>query len=133
MELSGINLVAVALATVSGFAFGAAYYTALGRAWMDAAGLTEDDVKKRSPVPFIVSYIGLLIMACVLSWHFSSRGAEVSSGYAVHSALILWLGLVVTIMATNNIYRQARAKLTLIDSLHWLGVLVIQSLVISAF
>lgn len=133
MHILGFNIVAVVVAAVAGFAFGAIYYTALGRQWMDAAGFSEDDVKKRSPVPFIVSFIGLLVMACVLCWHFSQQSGSVSASYAIHSSLILWFGLIVTSTATNNAFRQAKPKLTVIDSFHWLGVLVIQGLVISAF
>ena len=133
MHILGFNIVAVAVAAVAGFAFGAVFYTALGKHWMDAAGLVEADVKKRSPAPFIISFVGLLIMGCVLSWHFSQQGGSVSAGYAIHSSLILWFGLIVTSTATNNAFQQAKPKLTVIDSLHWLGVLVIEGLVISAF
>lgn len=132
MDISGINVIAVAAAAVASFGFGAVYYTALGKQWMSVSGLTEADVKKRSPRPFIISFVGLLVMACVLSWHFSRQGGDVSAGYAVHSSLILWLGLIVTSTATNNAFQDAKPKLTVIDSLHWLGVIVIQGLVISA-
>ncbi len=133
MQIMGFNVVAVAVAAVAGFAFGAIYYTVLGKQWMDAVGLAEEDVQKRSPVPFIVSFVGLLVLGCVLSWHFSQQGGSVSSSYAIHSSLILWFGLIVTSTATNNAFQQSKPKLTVIDSLHWLGVLVIQGLVISAF
>ena len=129
----GLDLIAIVVAAVAAFAFGAVFYTALGKHWMDAADLTEDSVKKRSAVPFITSFVGLLIMGFVLSWHFGRQGSDVSAAVALHSSLVLWLGFIVTTMATNNAFRQSKAKLTVIDSLHWLGVIVIEALVISAF
>ena len=133
MDLSSVNFIAVAVAAVAGFAFGAVYYTALGKQWMDATGLAESDLKKRSPVPFIVSFVGLLVMGCVLSWYFAQLGDSMSAAYAIRSSLILWFGLVVTSTATNYAFQQAKPRLTVLDSLHWLGVIVIQGLVINAF
>ena len=129
----GLDLIAVVVAAVAAFAFGAVFYTVLGRHWMDAAGLAEDSVKKRSAVPFITSFVALLVMGCVLSWHFGRQGSDVSTTFALHSSLILWLGFIVTTMATNNAFQQSKAKLTVIDSAHWLGVVVIEALVINAF
>ncbi len=134
MELMGINLVAVIVATVAAFAFGAAYYTLLGKQWLDAVGLTEEDAQQRSATPFVVSAVGLLVMACVLAGHFADHLPEtITAWHAVESAVVLWLGLIVTTTATNNIFRGGKIKLTVLDSGHWLGVLVIESLVISAF
>ena len=70
MAFAGINHLAVLIATVAGFAFGAAYYMALSRPWLAAMGKTKEEVAaagKRSPVPFIVSIVALLIMAWVLA------------------------------------------------------------------
>ena len=135
MDLSHINYLAVVLAAVAGFAFGALYYTLLGKAWMDAVGLTEEQVKKdRSKIPFITSFASLLVLALVLSWIFGQLGGDgLSAGRSVGTAVLLWLGLIVTSVATNNAFQGAKAKLTVLDSMHWLGVAVIQALVISAF
>ncbi len=133
MDLSSVNFVAVAASAVAAFAFGAVYYTALGRQWMDAVGLIEGQVQKRSPVPFITSFVALLVMGSVLAAYFAQQGDAMSAGHVIQSSGTLWLGLVVTVTATNNAFRQAKPKLTVLDSIHWLGVLVIQGLVISAF
>ncbi len=134
MDLSLVNWIAVVAAAMAGFAFGAVYYTALGKHWMDAASMTEADAKKRSPAPFIISFAGLLVTASVLAGHFVRHEPGLMSAvHAVESAVVLWIGFVVTTTATNNAFRQAKPKLTVIDSVHWLGVLVIQGLVINAF
>ena len=134
MTIAGINLVGVLLGTIAGFAFGAIYYTLLGKHWLDAIGKSEEDVKGRSAGPFITSFVSLLVMGTVLAWHFDQQGSEgMSSLGAITSAVILWLGFIVTSMATNNAFQGAKAKLTVLDSVHWLGVLVVQALIVVRF
>jgi hypothetical protein len=47
--------------------------------------------------------------------------------------LFLWLGFVVTTIAVNNGFAGRKPALTDIESLHWLGVLVVEGLIIGAF
>ena len=137
MELHGINILGVVVAAVASFAFGAAYYTILSRAWLEASGKTEDEVKQeRTATPFITSFIGLVVMAIVISCQFlpEKMGFETASTqYAIHIALLIWVGFIVTSMATNNAFQGAKPKLTLIDAGHWLGVVVIQAAILCAF
>ena len=73
-------------------------------------------------------------MGAVLAGLFQHHPAgDVSWLQAIESAAILWVGLIVTCMATNNAFQGARVKLTVIDSGHWLGVLAVQSLIVSRF
>jgi hypothetical protein len=68
MAFAGINPLAILIAAAAGFAFGAAYYIGLSKQWLAAVGMTEEGVAaKRSPAPFIVSMMALLIMAWVLA------------------------------------------------------------------
>ena len=134
MTIAGINLVGVLLGAIGAFAFGAIYYTLLGKHWLDAIGKSEEDIKGRSAVPFVTSFVSLLVMGSVLAWHFDQQGSEgMSSLGAIRSAVILWLGLIVTSMATNNAFQGAKAKLTVLDSGHWIGVLVVQALIVARF
>ena len=135
MDFSAINVIAVAVAAAAAFAFGAIYYTVLGKAWMDAVGTTEEEIKKtRSAAPFVTSFVSLLVMATVLSAFLANQREGVASpGEAAAMAVVLWLGLIVTSLATNNAFQGAKLKLTILDSVHWLGVLMIQGQVIRAF
>ncbi len=49
------------------------------------------------------------------------------------AAFFLWLGFVLTTIAVNNAYAGRKLALTAIDSTHWLGVLVVEGLIIGAF
>ena len=136
MAFAGINYLAVLVATVAGFAFGAAYYMSLSRPWLAAMGKTREELAaagKRSPVPFIVSIVALAVMAWVLAGGIAHLGpGQVTLRNGIVSALFMWLGFVITTMAVNNAFGQRKASLTVIDGIHWLGVLVIQGAIIGA-
>lgn len=135
------QVIAVAVATVAGFAFGAVYYTALGKPWLAAVGKTEEEIKlNRKSTPFVVSAAGLLVMAYVISVGYYGPYAEAmaevygdSMAQRIGAALAVWLGFVVTTMSTNDAFEGNSAKLTVINAGHWLGVLLIQNLVFIAF
>jgi hypothetical protein len=136
MSFSSLDYWSILIAAVAGFAFGAAWYTALSRQWMAARGLTEAQVKARtgpSPLPFVVSFIALLIMASMLSGilqHLARGGTVMSLRSGLISGFFLWLGFVITTMAVNHAFQGERRALTLIDGGHWLGVLLIQGAIL---
>ncbi|MGE5166111.1 MAG: DUF1761 domain-containing protein [Sphingobacteriales bacterium] len=49
------------------------------------------------------------------------------------SGFMCWLGFVLTSVAVNNAYAFRRIALTAIDSVHWLGVLVIIGAILGGF
>ena len=129
MTFGQIDWVAVAAAAVASFAFGAAYYMSLAKPWMAAVGKSEAEIKaNQSAVPFIVSGVAELVMACVLS--LAGAGAGIVEGLTV--GFLAWLGFVLTTLTVNHRYQGQRLALTVIDGGHWLGVLLIQGLVIGA-
>ncbi|MFZ1102683.1 MAG: DUF1761 domain-containing protein [Hyphomicrobiaceae bacterium] len=134
--LSPGKYLAILIAAIAGFAFGAVWYGLLGRQWMAARGLSEAEAKARtgpSPVPFIVSFIALLIMALMLSGvlvHLARGGTEMSLRSGMISGFFLWLGFVITAMAVNHAFQGERRLLTVIDGGHWLGVLLIQGAIL---
>ena len=136
MAFAGINYLAVLIAAVASFAFGAAYYMSLSRPWLAAIGKTKEELAaagKGSPVPFIVSIIALAIMAWTLAGIMGHLGAgQVTVKNGIISALFIWLGFVITTQAVNYAFGQRKPMLTVIDGIHWLGVLVIQGAIIGA-
>jgi hypothetical protein len=138
MVFAGLNPLAVIVAAIGAFVFGSAYYAILGRRWMAALGKREAEIKApgggMSPLPFIICIIAELIMAWVLAGVLGHLGeAQVTMRNGAVSALFLWLGFVVTTIAVNNGFAGRKPALTVIDSLHWLGVLVVEGLIIGAF
>ena len=134
MAFAGMNYLAVLVAAVAGFAFGAAYYMTLSNVWLAAIGMTKAELAgKRSPTPFIVSIVALLIMAWVLAGTIGHLGpGQVTPKNGVISGLFVWLGFVITTLSVNYAYGQRKPTFTAIDGIHWLGVLVIQGAIIGA-
>jgi hypothetical protein len=130
MAFAGMNYLAVLIAAVAAYAWGAAYYTTLSKQWLAAVGLTE---VKRSATPFVISFIAVVVMAFVLAGSIAHLGpGNVTVKNGIISGLILWAGFVVTTVFVNNAYPGRKYMLSIIDSVHWLGVLVIQGAVIGA-
>jgi hypothetical protein len=105
MTFAGVNYLAILIATVAGFAFGAAYYMSLSKPWLAAIGKTKEEI---------------------------AAEGQVTLRNGIISALFMWLGFVITTMAVNNAFGQRKASLTIIDGIHWLGVLVIQGAIVGA-
>jgi hypothetical protein len=137
VTFAGINHLAIFIAAVVAWLAGAAYYTALGKPWVTAQGLTVEQHKAQNDArtgiarfaPFILAFAADLIMAWVLAGVVGHLGA-VTIRSSVIAALFLWAGFVVTTMLVNNAFAARRHTLTLIDGGHWLLVLVLMGVVI---
>lgn len=72
-------------------------------------------------------------MAFVLAGSIGHLGpGNVSSKNGIISGVIIWAGFVATTVVVNNAYPGRKIMLSIIDSIHWLGVLVVQGAVIGA-
>lgn len=136
MAFSGINYVAVVIATLAGFGLGAVWYMILGGAWMRALGKTGEEISRdqgaAKALPFIIALVALFVMALMLAGLMGHLG-NVSVRGGVISGFFVWVGFVITTMGVNHAFSGASPKLTLIDGGHWLAVLVIMGAVIGAF
>lgn len=134
MDFAGMNILAIGLAAVAGFAFGAVYYMSLSRQWLAAIGKTKEEISgKRSIAPFITSFVALVVMAWVLAGTLGHLGpGQVTLKNGVISALFVWVGFVATTVAVNNAFGGRKPMLSVIDGIHWLGVLVVQGAIIGA-
>lgn len=138
MTYGGVNFLALCVATVAAMALGAAWYGALAKPWMAAAGLTEADIKGQGrksgggPIPYVVAAVAKFVMAFCLAKLLMVLDA-VSPGNAMAAALFLWIGFVATTLAVNHRFQMQPWRLTFIDGGYWLAVLMVQGLVIGWF
>lgn len=132
MAFAGTNYLAVVIAAAVSYCFGALYYTALSRPWLDAIGQSEDDLKARSSlVPYVLAFISLVVMATVLAGVLGHLGlGHVTLRNGLISALFVWAGFVATVIAVNYSFSGAKLMHGVIDAGHWLGVLLIQGAII---
>lgn len=139
MTFAGINYLAVFIAAIAGFGFGAVYYMTLSRQWMNAVGWDAEQQAAHmkgelnpSKAPFVIGIIANLVMAWVLAGMIGHLGA-VTLQSGIISGALAWLGFVVTTLSVNYAFGGRRPMLTVIDGAHWLGVLLIMGAVIGAF
>ncbi|MGE0255575.1 MAG: DUF1761 domain-containing protein [Alphaproteobacteria bacterium] len=133
MAFAGVNYFAVLVAAIAGFAFGAVWYSTLSRQWLAAIGKTKAQLPGGA-MPFVVAIVAQAVMATVLAGALGHLGpGNVTPLNGLISGAILWFGLVLTTMAVNHSFQGASRLLTLVDGLHWLGVLLVQGLVIGLF
>jgi len=135
MTFSGINYVAVIIATLAGFGLGAVWYMVLGGTWLHALGKTKDQLRPEGSskiLPFIIALVALFVMALMLAGLMGHLG-DVTIRGGVISGMFVWVGFVITTMGVNHAFSGAKPMLTLIDGGHWLAVLVVMGAVIGAF
>lgn len=126
------NLTGIVLGAVAAWIFGAVYYTVLSRAWLAAQGKTLEQCKVEQAakskltfyLPFVLSFVGALLMGLVLYGILTHTGMFNARGGAISGAFC-WLGFVLTTGTISNAYQGRRWTLTAIDAVHWLVVLVI--------
>jgi uncharacterized membrane protein len=127
-----VNLVSVLSGAVAAWLFGAVYYTALGRYWIAAQGRTIEALKLENSgksaaaraLPFVLSFVAELIMGVVIYGVLTHSGLW-SLRAGIVTGAFCWAGFILTTIAVNNAYGGRRVMLTVIDSVHWLGVLAI--------
>lgn len=130
MEFVGINYLAIGAAAVTSFIFGALWYGTLGKVWMTAAGLSEEDTKPK-PLIFVMTFVCQLVMAWVLAGLVGHLGEnQVTLSNAIISALFVWVGFVLVPVIVNYGFQGKPIMLTIVDGGHWLGVLLVQATVI---
>lgn len=137
MEFAGLNYIAIVVAAVASFVFGSVYYMTLAKRWMAALGKTEEEIKAgggMKPSVFATTAVAQVIMAWVLAGVIGHLGpGQITPVNGLISGAFIWFGFVLTTQLINHGYQGQKKSLTVIDSGHWLGVLLIQGLVIGLF
>jgi hypothetical protein len=134
MSFAGFSLIAVVIAAVLAFVWGAGFYGVLSKPWMKAARITPtpgSNGMMPGPALLINSVVCELVMATVLSAFVGHvAGADPTLWNGVVVGFFAWLGFMATTMAVNHRYEGYGWDLTIIDGAHWLGVAVIMGAVI---
>lgn len=135
-----VNHMSILLAALAAWLFGAAYYTVLSRPWLAAQGKTMEQCqaemagKSKLTIygPFVLAFVASAFMAWALYGVLLHLGRFTVRGGMISAALI-WFGFVLTTLTVNNAFSGRKAMLTVIDSLHWLGGLLIIGAIVGGF
>jgi RsiW-degrading membrane proteinase PrsW (M82 family) len=125
------SYLAIAGAALAAWIFGAVYYGVLGKVWQQAQGLDPEQCKgqKMPLAPMAASLISELVMAAIFLHLLQALGLHTWQDGLV-TGLMIGVGFMATTNLVNNMFQQNKPALTLIDSLHWIGVAVIEGVVL---
>ncbi len=127
-----MEYVGVLVAAIASYAFGAAWYMILSKQWMAAAGVSEADVSRKTPVPFIISLVAAVLVAGMMRHAFAMAGIDTPS-----KGLWAGFGLGAFIAApwiiTNYAFAGRSMRLMFIDGLYAVVGSTIIGLVLTLF
>ncbi|WP_299147495.1 DUF1761 domain-containing protein [uncultured Tateyamaria sp.] len=112
-----MGFLAVVIAGIAGFMFGAVWYTVLAKPWMEASGVPVIDGKptnSANPLPYITSIVGAILVAGMMRHVFSLSGID-SVGEGLVSGFGIGLFLVTPWIATFYGFGARPFRLVLID------------------
>jgi hypothetical protein len=138
MAFAGINYLAIGIAAVAAWLAGAVWYMALAKPWTAALRTTPEKMQEMRGrpgafLPFILAFVADLVMAWALAGIVGHLGpGQVTLRNGVISGAFCWLGFVITTMVVNYGFAARGWRLLLIDSGHWLVVLLLIGAIIGA-
>jgi hypothetical protein len=131
-----MEIVSIIVAAIAAFAFGAAYYMALAKPWMAAAGIKVGDDGKpangASATPYIVSFICIILVAGMMRHVFALSGIE-TTGKGLQAGLGVGLFFITPWIFINTGYSDRPWKLAVIDGGYATAAAAIIGLVLTLF
>jgi hypothetical protein len=126
-----VNWLAVVLAALAGFVVGGIWYgPVMGKRWMGAVGLTEEQVKQGN---MALIYGGAFAFSLLASWTlahtFATYTQDLSVMVKVMTAFGVALGFIVPAIGTNYLFSQKSKALFFIDAAYWLLFYIAMGLV----
>ncbi len=113
-----MGLLAVTVAAIAAFIFGAVWYGVLSEPWKAASGvpLGEDGnpINAKSPVPYVTSFVCIILVAGMMRHSFATAGID-TFGKGILSGAGIGLFFITPWLALTNGYNARPMKLTLID------------------
>jgi len=114
-----MGFLAVIVAGIGGFMFGAVWYTVLAKPWMAASGVALNDAgtapaNQSNPIPYVTSFVGAVVVAGMMRHVFALSGID-TLGEGLVSGFGIGLFLVTPWIATFYAFGARPFRLTLID------------------
>ncbi|MDC0887278.1 DUF1761 domain-containing protein [Altererythrobacter sp.] len=120
-----VNWIGVVLAALAGFVVGGIWYgPVMGKKWMGAVGLTEEQIKDGN---MGLIYGGAFAFSLVASWtlaHTFASYAGLGSGLSVFAKVMtafgVAIGFIIPALGTNYLFSQKGKALFFIDAGYWM-------------
>ncbi|KLI64313.1 DUF1761 domain-containing protein [Aurantiacibacter marinus] len=122
MNLLDVNWIAVVVGALAGFVVGGIWYgPVMGKKWMGAVGLTEEQIKEgRMGLIYGGAFAFSLLASWTLAHTFSSYAQDLSFTVKVMTSFGVALGFIVPAIGTNYLFSQKSKALFFIDAGYWL-------------
>lgn len=138
MDLSSINILAVIVAALSTFLVGWLWYGPLfGKAWMNAVGVTEEDIEQGNMAKiFGFSFLFEIIMAFNLAMFItgSPEAAEnATAAMGTFYGFLVGFGWVFFALAVNSLYEGKSWKYIFINGGYWTIAFTVMGAIIGAW
>lgn len=127
MGFTSFSPLAIVIAALLAFGFGFTWHRAVEKPWMTASGYGGRPALK--PGPLGIVFLAQIVMAAALAGIVGHIGA-VTIGNALITGILIWAGFVLTTIVVDHSYEARSRTLTYLNAGHWLGVIVIMSVVI---
>lgn len=131
MDIFAVNWLAVVLAALAGFVVGGIWYgPVMGKKWMGAVGLSEEQIKQGN---MGMIYGGAFAFSLLASWTlahtFATYATDLSVMVKVLTAFGVALGFLVPAIGTNYLFSQKSKTLFFIDASYWMLFYIAMGLV----
>ena len=123
-----MTVLSVFAAAVASWVFGAIWYSVMAKPWLSAVGLTEETINRKNPVPYIGSFLAVLVAGMMRHVFFTSGIDSVGKGFI--TGLGIGLFLATPWLATNYLFAQRPKALILIDGAYATGGCAVMGLVL---
>ena len=121
------NAYPILAATLAGLAFGLGYYFLVDR----AVTRSSSDGATKQTVLAALAFIAEAWFAAILAGALILAPPEAGQWtMAIGSALVIWIGFIVPVLLVTHRTRALTTRTALTDCGHWLGVIIIQALVL---
>lgn len=126
-----MEALSVLAAAMASWVFGAVWYGVMGAAWMEAAGLTHAQIEKnrRNFTAFVGSFVMAVLVAGMMRHIFVTSGVDTLVKGAM-TGLGLGLFIATPWIATNYLFAQRPAMLTVIDGVYATGGCLLMGIVL---
>ena len=123
------NAYPILAATLAGLAFGVGYYFLVDR----AVTKSSSDGATNQTVLAALAFVAEAWFAAILAGALILAPPEAGQWtMAIGSALVIWIGFIVPVLLVTHHTRALSTGAALTDCGHWLGVIIIQALVLQA-
>lgn len=121
MEFYAENWLAIIAAAAAGFVVGGIWYgPVMGKKWMGAVGLTEEDVQSGNMGLFYGTTFVLSLVASTTLAHLLTYFPDAGLSTVLLIAVGVAAGFIVPAIGTNYLFSQKSRTLFLIDAIYWL-------------